>query len=151
MKATRNLNALAFLILTLPALASPDRDPLIGSWKATDGDGTTSIIEVYSENDSLSARITQLRDKSGEEINPICASCQGELENQRIVGMRFIWGLRKQGTKWVAGKVVNLRPGLGQGVIASCELERSGNQAIIVGKWGLFLGSDHWEPHTTSK
>lgn len=151
MNTVRRLSTMVLVILVLPSHASAERDPLIGSWKAVDGDGTTSIIEVYLEEESLSAKITQLRDRNGKEINPICTSCRGELENQPVVGMRFIWGLRKQGARWVAGKVVNLRPGLGQGIIASCELERSGNQARILGTWGPFSGSDRWEPHAVSE
>jgi uncharacterized protein (DUF2147 family) len=151
MNTIRCFSALVLLFLALPAPASAEDDPLIGSWKAVDGDGTTSIVKVYIEEQSLSAKITQLRDKSGKELNPVCTSCSGELKNQPVVGMRFIWGLRKQGTKWVDGKVVNLRPGLGRGVIASCELEMSGKQARILGRWGPFSGSDRWEPHVVSE
>ena len=142
---------LASLFLVLPLCAAAQVDPLIGTWKAVDKDGATSVIEVYLEKESLSAKIVLLNDEKGKEINPLCSSCDKELKDVTIVGMRFIWGLRKQGARWIGGNVVNLRPGFMQGVIASCELELVGSKAKIFGRWGPFFGSDSWDSYVADK
>lgn len=142
------LLVLAFHLL-VPNVLWADADSLVGVWQVIDAknSGVVTLMEVYFEGESLSAKILRVQDKKGGILRPICDSCPGELAGKPVTGMRFMWGLKREGAKWVDGNVINLQPGLGQGVVARCELERVGTRAKVFGSWWLFSDTSYWERH----
>lgn len=127
------------------ASGETSRDPLLGLWRAVDErSGVRSTIELFLRDDQMFGKITSLKSKDGEDLNPVCESCRGELAGAKVIGAVFISGLRKNGNKWAGGKVVDLRPGALQGVIANCELEVVDGRAKMFG-YLWFLGDvDYW-------
>lgn len=137
----------AFELFLVLSSAFSENEPLVGVWRAVDDSGTTSFIEIFMNNDQLHGRILNIFDESGSEINPVCERCKGVLKNKPVRGMTFIYGLKKENGKWVDGKVVDVRPGLFQGVTANCELELVGARAKIFGYLGVryFSGLSFWD------
>jgi hypothetical protein len=46
-----------------------------------------------------------------EGTDPVCTECDGDLKNTKVVGMKIIWDFKKEGDKWVDGKILD--PGNG--------------------------------------
>ncbi len=99
----------------------------------------------------LNGRILSVLDRDGNELNPVCERCRGTLKGKPVRGLTFIRGLKKSGAKWVDGNVVDLRPGLFQGVTASCEMELVGTKARLFGyQWSRLLsGESYWDKVTS--
>lgn len=132
----------------LPSNVSAN-EPLVGKWRAVDqsNGGVQSIIELFLKDGILHGKIVDVLTKDGERLDPICARCQGELKNAKVVGSIFLSGLKKDGARWIDGKVVDLRPGSTQGVTASCELDLVGDRVKLFGYlWFRFMsGTDYWQ------
>lgn len=117
------LFALLAACTSLPLAAAAFDSPL-GGWQATErGQDSTTIIELYLDEDgALAGRIVRIVDGNGQTVSRNCAHCAGELKGKPLAGMRFLWGLHEQNGRWVGGKVIDLRDGLTQGVVANAEL-----------------------------
>ncbi|MDD2179975.1 DUF2147 domain-containing protein [Acidovorax sp. D2M1] len=123
-------------------------ESLIGFWRAVDdGNKLISIIELYLDEATLNGRIVSITDATGRQLNPICEKCSGDLKNKSLIGYRFIRKLRRHDERWVGGEVVDLRPGIGQGTVAQCEIELVDGKAQLLGYmfFGLVRGKATWE------
>ena len=103
-----------------PAPTAPD---LRGIWYAYEAaDQTTSTIELYLDAGRLSGRMLAITDANGQPRNWRCARCDGDLHDAPVIGARFLRDLKPGQGRWADGDVVDLRPGLTQGVHAKAEL-----------------------------
>ena len=91
----------------------------------------------------MSGRIERVIDSSGEEVNAVCQGCPGELKDKPLKGITFITGLRRDGKKWVDGRVINLEPGPFLGVTANCELEVKDSHVEFFGYKGFRVFGKH--------
>lgn len=137
------------LILLALATNAGAKEPLVGHWRAIDKSNgeIQSIIELFLNDDGLHGKILAVLTRDGEKLDPVCTRCEGALKDAKVVGAVFITGLRKEGGRWVGGRVVDLRPGPTQGVVANCELELVDGKAKLVGYlWFRFMsGTDYWQ------
>src|SRR3546814_10634347 len=135
-RTLRGWSALLLLAASLSPAAAADAP--LGRWLATEADQkSTSIIELYLEGDQLAGRVVEVVDRNGQAVADTCADCPGELQGQAIVGMRFLWGLHEENGRWTGGKVMDLRDGLTQGVIANADLEVPGDTLTLHAYPGL--------------
>lgn len=140
--------AILAIVTALPSSVAAS-DLLIGKWRAIDKSNgeVQSIIELFVKDGNLHGRIADILSKDGEKLDPICTRCQGELKNAKVVGAIFISGLKKDGNRWIDGKVIDLRPGPTQGITANCELELVDGKVKLFGYlWLRFMsGTDYWQ------
>lgn len=142
------------VVITLGALAFcsgfVEAEPL-GLWIATSDASSElrSVVELIVQDNVMSGRIERVIDSRGNEVDVVCSDCPGNMKDKPLKGMVFIAGLRKSGTKWVAGRVVNLEPGPLRGVTASCEIEIQGGEVHFFGYKGLQLFGRRviWKPY----
>ncbi|SHG69739.1 Uncharacterized conserved protein, DUF2147 family [Hydrocarboniphaga daqingensis] len=103
-----------------PAPTAPD---LRGIWYAYEAaDQTTSTIELSLDAGRLSGRMLAIAGADGQPRNWRCERCDGDLHQAPVVGARFLRDLKPDQGRWIDGDVVDLRPGLTQGVHAKAEL-----------------------------
>lgn len=86
-------------------------NPAVGHWKMID-DKTkkpSSIVHIYQKAGVLYAKVVKLLNlKPGESPNPLCDKCKGKRKNKRILGMTFVWGMKKKGKlHWGDGKILD--------------------------------------------
>ena len=119
----------AVCIAPCTAAADADADPaptapdLRGIWYAYEAaDQTTSTIELSLDAGRLSGRMLAITDANGQARNWRCERCDGDLHQAPVVGARFLRDLKPDQGRWIDGDVVDLRPGLTQGVHAKAEL-----------------------------
>ncbi len=94
-------------VLPLYALAeyvSPE-----GYWKTIDDKtgNLKSIVRIWKENGKLKGRILKIFPKEGEDPDPVCDKCKGDLKNQKTIGMVFMWGFFREANKWIEGEIVD--------------------------------------------
>lgn len=81
----------------------------IGVWKTIDDETgkPKSLIRISEANGELKGRIEKLFRDAGEDPNPKCDKCEGQLKDQPIVGMTILTGMKKDGDEYNGGKILD--------------------------------------------
>jgi uncharacterized protein (DUF2147 family) len=107
-----------------------------GVWKTID-DRTgkaRSVVRITNENGEYSGVVEKgllPTDKDGD----VCDQCTGDLENQRIIGMKILTGIRQNADGFDCGEVVD--PDNGETYQCQIHLDPSGNQLEVRGYVGI--------------
>ncbi len=114
----------------------------LGKWTTFDDETekAKSIVEVYDEGDTLSAKIVNVLDK--KEDNPKCGACEGELKDQPIEGLRIVWDMTPAGDGWKGGRILD--PANGKIYKAKMQLEEGGQVLKVRGSLGPFGRTQVW-------
>ena len=128
------------LILTLLLFAplSFAVDSPVGLWKTID-DKTNkprSLVRIVEENGEYKGIVEKgLR----EDDNPdrVCEKCDAPRKNQKIQGMTFMWGLKKDGNEFKGGEILDPE----NGKIYRCKMKLidSGKKLDVRGYIGIAL------------
>ena len=117
----------------------------LGKWTTFDDETNEakSIIEVYEEGATLSARIVSVLKK--EEPNPKCGACKDELKDQPIEGLRIVWDMKPDGDEWNGGRILD--PENGKIYKAKMSLDEGGAVLLVRGSIGPFGRTQVWRRH----
>ncbi len=127
----------ALLLVILRAQA--DVNSPVGHWKTFD-DKTgqaQGIIEIRKVNGNLQGWITAILAPPQDSRPQLCERCKGELKNAPIVGLRFMWGLKKEGHIWTGGSVLD--PESGSVYSVRMDLQDGGDKLQVRGYIGIPL------------
>ncbi len=109
---------------------SPD-----GYWKTIDDETkeVESIVKVWNENGEVKGKIVKTFPKPGEDPDPKCDQCPGDLKDARIIGMNFMWGFKKDedDEKWVNGRILD--PDNGKTYRCQLEVVDNGGKMEVFG------------------
>lgn len=99
--------------LFLLASVSWSQDPVLGQWHTIDdetGEVKSLVTLSTGEDGTLVGVITKvLASDSGDGV---CDKCEGDMKDQPIEGMWFIWGFKKTGEgEWEGGKLLDPESG----------------------------------------
>ena len=111
----------------------------LGRWETVD-DATgkaKSIVVIWEERGKLYGRIERLIDPDPHDPDPRCQQCAGDLKGQRLIGLRILWDLRKDGDVWTGGKILD--PDNGKTYKCSIAVEEGGKKLKVRGFIGLSL------------
>jgi uncharacterized protein (DUF2147 family) len=103
--------AIAAFVLALTATVfaqdlTQEQKNAVGKWQVIKEKGPTGAeVVTYIENGKLYGKITK-RD-TGTDPNGLCTKCSGDLKNQKILGMVFIFGFSPDGEGWSGGFLVD--------------------------------------------
>ena len=101
-------------LLSLFALGSavaPDRqDDIVGIWKAVDHDDNIAkaYIEIYRTNGRYHGKIIDLLQRPDDTV---CPKCPGKKQNQPLVGMDIVEGLKPYKDYWSYGEILDPEDG----------------------------------------
>jgi uncharacterized protein (DUF2147 family) len=100
---------LASSLLVLGSGRALAEDPVVGLWKTIDDETSKpkSIVRLWVTNGELKGKIERTFPEPGEDPDPVCDKCPGDRHNQRIIGMEFLWGFRRDADAWVDGHVLD--------------------------------------------
>lgn len=123
-------------VTSVPAQSAEPASP-VGRWKTIDDETNTerSIVEIVQVGDELQGRILKIFPRPGEAPDPVCQACEGERKDQPIIGMTFLWGLKRDGEDWVSGTILD--PKNGKTYNAKASLTEGGRKLRVRG----FLGT----------
>ncbi|SPE18204.1 Putative secreted protein (modular protein) [Candidatus Sulfotelmatomonas gaucii] len=120
------------LVVANTALSSP-----AGRWKTID-DKTgkvKSIVTIRKMNGELDGTIETLFNPPVP--HPTCYLCSGAMKDRPLVGLQILWGLKKNGSQWSGGQVLD--PETGKIYRASLALEDGGKKLRLHGYIGIPL------------
>lgn len=128
--------------VSLTALAaSPE-----GRWQTIDDESgkARSVVEIEQAADgTLSGTVVELIEPT--EPNPVCSACEGEREDQPIIGMTILWDVKPVGENiWNEGKILD--PSRGKTYSAKVTLDDGGEKLEMRGYLGYetFGRSQTW-------
>jgi uncharacterized protein (DUF2147 family) len=127
---------LAVLALAAPARAADASAQIVGRWRTID-DATKkpkSIVQIYEENGKLFGKIEQLLDPKPDDPDPVCKKCEGDLKDQRILGLRFMWDFKKDGS---GGRILD--PDNGKVYKCNLTVKDGGKKLDVRGYIGISL------------
>lgn len=131
-----------FLAFSAVAQESP-----VGVWKTIDDETKQpkSIVEIVEIDGKLSGKISQLFRKPDEDQNPKCDKCEGEKKDQPILGLTILWDLKKDGSEWTGGHIMD--PKNGKTYKCKIKLSDGGKKLDVRGYIGmsLFGRTQTWE------
>lgn len=142
----RSLRCIAYcaaLGLVLPAHA--DQATIVGLWRTID-DVTgkpRGLVRIYESNGEFLGKIE--RGLAAEDHSAaVCTKCTDARKNQPFFGMVILSGLRREGSEYVGGEVLD--PDSGKVYRARVRLEEGGRQLNMRGYIGieLFGRSQTW-------
>lgn len=123
---------------------SSDNKSPIGIWLTIDDHWgkVKSVVEIKEVNGELKGYINKIFLLPHEGTDPVCSECDGDLQNTKVVGMKIIWDFKKEGDKWVDGKILD--PGNGNVYTSSIWLVDS-DTLKVRGYLGPFYRSQVWK------
>ena len=131
---------------TLGQDAAAALDSPVGRWKTVD-DATgkvKSIVAIHDENGTLYGTIEQVLDPDVPGPNPLCIHCEGDLKNHPLIGMRFLWNMKKDNDEWDGGQILDPH----NGKIYRCylEVQDGGKKLKVRGYIGFALlgRTEYW-------
>ena len=113
-------------------------DSPIGLWKTID-DKTSkprSIVRIVEENGEFKG-IVEKGLVEGESADKVCEKCDPPRKNQKILGMTFMWGLKKDGTEFKGGEILD--PDNGKIYKCKMKLIDGGKKLDVRGYIGISL------------
>ena len=134
--------------VALLALDPATSHPVEGRWITIDDkDGSKKSVVELSVNGQgeLEGVIRTLLRESAK--GSLCSKCPGELNNQPLEGLRFMWGLtQKTAGEWHEGEILD--PKSGKVYKARLQLDDEGTLTVrgFIG-FSLFGRSQTWEPY----
>ncbi len=133
----------ALLVPILAVVASATAaDPVDGRWRTLDDETgkPMSIVEVSTAGGILNAKVVETLN----EPNAKCSHCSGADKNKPVVGMRVLWGLKKQNGVWGSGS--GFKPSSGDSFKAkSVKPSADGKTLEITGCKLMFCRTAKWE------
>lgn len=103
---------LGLLMLSAGWAWSQEASP-VGVWRSID-DKTKkerSIIRITESNGELQGVVEKIFDQPGDDPAHLCKECKGELKDKPIIGMKILWGLKKDGSAWTGGEILDPKNG----------------------------------------
>ena len=109
----------------------------VGLWKNIDD--TTgkpkALIRITESNGELSGKIEKLFREPSEEQNPKCVKCEGDNKDKPIIGLTMLQGMKKDGTDFSGGTILD--PANGKIYKSKMSLEEDGKKLNVRGYIGV--------------
>jgi uncharacterized protein (DUF2147 family) len=119
----RNLLIIPFVFFGLLIYAQSP----VGIWKNLDDeDGREkSHIEIYEQNGTIRGKVVKLLPAA---TITKCEKCAGANKGKSLVGMDILWGLKKTGSAWEGGEILDPK----KGKVYDCKIELDGKDKLKV-------------------
>lgn len=126
-------------MLAMPAGMAAAQDGPTGRWTTIDDETgePRSIVEIAEVNGELQGRIIRIFLRPDEKPDPVCEKCEGALKDQPVIGMTFLWGLKKDSDDWTGGAILD--PKNGKTYNARLSLDDEGRKLRVRGYIGTPL------------
>jgi uncharacterized protein (DUF2147 family) len=130
--------ALVLFLAAAPALAAgPAADPIVGQWVQEDDEthAPDAVIEIREAAGLYSGTIVKLYPAPDRPAAPRCTACGGALKDRPIVGLTIIEGVRRAGTNFDGGSILDPETGKSYSVVLKPAAD--GRTLAVTGYVGL--------------
>ncbi|WOG29036.1 DUF2147 domain-containing protein [Endozoicomonas sp. 8E] len=126
---------LAASALLIPVLSFANG--YVGEWYTVNEETNKkeSLVTIWQEGDQLKGKIVEILDPASRDA--VCEKCKGDKKNQKIEGMTFLWGMKKEGSEYDNGNVLD--PKSGRVYSGSMKLIDGGQKLELRGYLGFSL------------
>jgi len=127
------------LALGVARAAHADVDTPAGQWKTIDdktGKGR-SVVRIVDNDGVFEGKVEKIFEQPGDDPDHLCKKCEGERKDKPIIGMVFLWGLKKDGDQYSGGEILD--PKNGKIYRAKMKLIEGGRKLEVRGYIGLSL------------
>jgi len=123
-------------LVTSTAFAA-DMTSAVGDWLTID-DKTgkpKSVVRISQIQNELRGNVIKILDPAKQ--NDVCKKCKGANKDKPVMGMTFMWGLKKTGNSWAGGAILD--PENGKVYKAKMALLENGKKLNVRGFIGFSL------------
>lgn len=132
------------VIFVLTAIFSGHSQTVLGKWKTIDDESgkPKSVVEIYENNGKIYGKVVEIFDKTKE--GKLCEECEGAKKNKPIKGMVILENLKKKGSSWESGTILD--PSSGKEYKCTLTLENK-DKLKVRGYVGISLigRTQYWE------
>ena len=149
MRILKQSVVLAFTLAAalMPAGAWAENASPVGLWRNVDdvSGKPRALIRITESNGTLQGKIEKVFRTQSEDRNPKCEKCEGALKNAPVIGLAILSGLKKEGTEYTGGQILD--PDNGKIYSSKIRLTDGGKKLDVRGYVGApMLGrSQIWE------
>jgi uncharacterized protein (DUF2147 family) len=118
---------------------APSGNSPVGRWKTVDDvtGKVKSVVVIWEENSKLFGRIQKILDPDPGDPDPRCNDCSGAQKGKRVIGLRILWDLSKDGDGWSGGSILD--PANGKTYKCQLSVEDGGRKLKVRGFIGVSL------------
>jgi uncharacterized protein (DUF2147 family) len=123
----------------LVGVAAAEMDSPAGLWRTID-DKTgkeRSLVRIVENNGVFEGKVEKIFEQADDDPDHLCKKCEGERKDKPIIGMTFLWGLKKDGDQYGGGEILD--PKNGKIYRAKMRLTEGGRKLEVRGYIGLSL------------
>jgi len=117
----KKLSFILFILLFFfdLTMAAESEKSIFGYWKSFNmkTKKPEAIVKIYEKDKRLYGRVEKLLPERIKELKemgeypPLCKKCPGEFKNKQIIGLDFVYDLKKDGNLWKDGKILDPETG----------------------------------------
>ncbi|TFW10325.1 DUF2147 domain-containing protein [Oxalobacteraceae bacterium OM1] len=109
----------------------------VGVWKTIDDASgkPKALIRITDNRGEYRGKIEKLYREPGEDPNPKCEKCEGNLKDQPVLGMTILIGMKQDGDEWNGGKILD--PANGKVYNSKMSLAENGKKLNVRGYIGV--------------
>lgn len=145
MNKTNRLSLILIVCLFAFSFNAANQD-IVGVWKTIDDKtgNPRSHVEIEIRNGKLYGVIQKIIPGPGEDPDPVCEACKGDLHGEKVLGMNIINELQKNSSGEWEGKKGILDPESGN--VYDCKLWlENPNKLNVRGYVGFFFRTQTWQ------
>jgi uncharacterized protein (DUF2147 family) len=123
------------LALVFVPLACAGQSPA-GSWTTIDDKtgAKRAVVNISASGSTLNGTIVKIFPQPGD--SGICSKCPGAFKGKEIVGLGFLWGLKKDGdNEWSGGSILDPKTGK----VYKAKMTLKGNKLYVRGYYGISM------------
>jgi uncharacterized protein (DUF2147 family) len=101
---------LFLLTIVLSTIQAQDSS-VLGKWKTIDDDSgkVLGVVHIYEEDGKIIGKVIEITNPKSRDKR--CNNCAGEDLNKPILGLVILRGLKKDGTEYSGGKILDPKHG----------------------------------------
>jgi len=136
---TRHLPSLlasAALVLASASAFAQQASP-VGLWKTIDDETgkPKALVRITEANGEFRGTIEKLFRAPGEDQNPTCDKCEGDLKDKPVLGMTILTGMKPDGSEYGGGRILD--PNNGKLYKSKMSLADGGRKLNVRGYIGM--------------
>ena len=138
-----------FTLLFLLVAVAFSQDGILRQWKTIDDETgkPRSVVEISERDGKYYGKIIKLFREPGEDQDPVCTECEGELNGQKVIGMEIITDMKynKGNNEFHKGEILDPE----NGNVYDCKLWIEDGNLKVRGYLLFFYRTQTWLPYSS--